>query len=94
MDKSQLQCGSGWWLLETDPVLSPQLLKYTPEGHPDHQNTEEALTAAHTLCSQVGVGLAAPPASLVIHKDAFSMVHGFSLVPAPLYEITLLHFVV
>ncbi|XP_068201300.1 intersectin-1-like [Palaemon carinicauda] len=35
------------------PLLLKQLLKYTPEGHPDYHNTEEAFTAATTLCAQV-----------------------------------------
>ncbi|XP_064117346.1 intersectin-1-like isoform X7 [Macrobrachium nipponense] len=35
------------------PLLVKQLLKYTPEGHPDYHNTEEAFNAATTLCAQV-----------------------------------------
>lgn len=35
------------------PLLIKQLLKYTPEGHPDNFNTQEALTASETLCAQV-----------------------------------------
>ncbi|XP_071543645.1 intersectin-1-like isoform X3 [Panulirus ornatus] len=35
------------------PLLIKQLLKYTPEGHPDYHNTQEALTASETLCAQV-----------------------------------------
>ncbi|XP_063874281.1 intersectin-2-like isoform X16 [Scylla paramamosain] len=35
------------------PLLIKQLLKYTPEGHPDCYNTQEALSASETLCAQV-----------------------------------------
>ncbi|XP_042857320.1 intersectin-1-like isoform X2 [Penaeus japonicus] len=35
------------------PLLIKELLKYTPEGHPDHHNSQEALVAATTLCAQV-----------------------------------------
>ncbi|XP_037801441.1 intersectin-1-like isoform X12 [Penaeus monodon] len=35
------------------PLLIKELLKYTPEGHPDHHNSQEALLAATTLCAQV-----------------------------------------
>ncbi|KAK8739665.1 hypothetical protein OTU49_017416, partial [Cherax quadricarinatus] len=35
------------------PLLIKQLLKYTPEGHPDNFNTQEALSASETLCAQV-----------------------------------------
>ncbi|XP_066975774.1 intersectin-1-like isoform X20 [Macrobrachium rosenbergii] len=35
------------------PLLVKQLLKFTPEGHPDYHNTEEAFNAATTLCAQV-----------------------------------------
>ncbi|KAG0711649.1 Intersectin-1 [Chionoecetes opilio] len=35
------------------PLLIKQLLKYTPEGHPDYYNTQEALSASETLCAQV-----------------------------------------
>lgn len=35
------------------PLLIKQLLKYTPEGHPDYYNTQEALAASETLCAQV-----------------------------------------
>nr|XP_053636117.1 intersectin-1-like [Cherax quadricarinatus] len=34
------------------PLLIKQLLKYTPEGHPDNFNTQEALSASETLCAQ------------------------------------------
>lgn len=34
-------------------VNDVKLLKYTPEGHPDHHNSQEALVAATTLCAQV-----------------------------------------
>ena len=37
--------------------LSPQILKYTPEDHPDHQNLQEALTKANELCNQVNEGV-------------------------------------
>ncbi|KAK3893529.1 hypothetical protein Pcinc_002655 [Petrolisthes cinctipes] len=39
------------------PLLIKQLLKYTPEGHPDYHNSQEALTAAETLCAQVNEAL-------------------------------------
>jgi len=37
--------------------LCPQILKYTPDGHPDKENLDEALARAADVCSQVNEGV-------------------------------------
>ena len=38
-------------------VSVPQILKYTPEGHPDRENLDEALARATEVCGQVNEGV-------------------------------------
>ncbi|KAL5483897.1 hypothetical protein EMCRGX_G020316 [Ephydatia muelleri] len=35
------------------PLLFRELLKYTPQGHPDHENTKQALTMMREYCSVI-----------------------------------------
>ncbi|KAG8238925.1 hypothetical protein J437_LFUL000762, partial [Ladona fulva] len=39
------------------PLLIRKILEYTPEGHPDRQNVQEALAKAEEFCMQVNEGV-------------------------------------
>ncbi|KAK3098160.1 hypothetical protein FSP39_016770 [Pinctada imbricata] len=39
------------------PLMLQKILQYTPEGHPDRQNLQDALAEAEKLCNQVNEGV-------------------------------------